>query len=524
VDVSLCDRVVVNVYDGGGTLVLADLDAAHSVRFTDELGGDGAASLTVNALAPDLVANPDLLEDGIVKFALELVDGDPTVEVSGAVLVPTSGTVVADPGLAEVTSAAPGLRGLLNRAVVFPEVVRWDTNTEDARLFGWMSIDTAAWYDPADWSTPLSYGNVDSTLWANGGGAALITADLTPAVGDVNLFRTEFTLATASRVRIYWLGDDSTQVFLNSKKLGEVGPGSTTQVTNVVLPAGSHTLAAQVTNEFPSELKFAAMVFQVADDGSLTLRRRTDTTHWKVHKVIGGVYPGWTAAAIFLKLLQEAKLHTTALAGLDALTADFTNALDSNGDPWPDIQDAKAFQIGTPLGEATAQLEELGFHLRVLPDMTVQAFIEQGTDVSATVELTAGVNLLGLTYQGSPVEATTLLYRGATTWGLLSDTTGVATYGNRYKQVTLGTSQSYRQALNAAAGTLPDMAEPKYVYTARFRAVDGAVPWLDFGVGDTVSSLDRTGTYVPMRMLSLSAETPSDVPGPVIFTAELEPV
>lgn len=520
----VCSYILLRFLDGDGIPRNVTLPEARGITATEALADDGGARFGTALLAQALQVDPDVLEDGICQAFIVLETGQAPVPVAAWVQNPTSGTVVAEAGQQEVTCTNPGLRSLLLRAVVFPEMVRWDTNTEDARLFGWMSAASAYWYDAGDWSAVASYGILVSGQWPSSAHPRKITVDLTPAINDEFLVRSTFTTTSAGHVKIYWLGDDATVVYLNSKHLADNGPsgdGAVTHIQNVVLPAGTHTIAASFTNLFFDEAKFCCAITKVNSDGSETLIRQTDTTHWLGKKIIGGNYPGWTAAGIFLKLLDEAQ--TLGVEGLGWLTPDFTATLDSNGDPWPTIEDAKGFEIGTTtLADALTQLEELAFDLRILADGTVQAFIEQGEDVSADVRLQKDANLLGLTYQGTPVVATKALVRAVAGWTLITDSTGVTNYGIRYIGITSGNSGSIAQGARLGARALRDMAHSRYVYTATFRAATDAVPFLDFKVGDTITCLNRKGEYVPMRVLSLSPSTPNDVPGPVLFEAELE--
>jgi hypothetical protein len=520
----VCSYVELRFFDADGTRRQVVLPEARGVSAMEELAGDGAASYRASLLAQAITVDPELLEDGLVQACTVLQTGQPPVPVAAWVQKPTSGTVIAEAGQEETSSINEGLRSLLLRAVVFPEVVRWDTNTEDARLFGWMSAQDPLWYDAGDWSAVASYGILASGQWPSSAHPRKITVDLTPAIGDEFLVRSTFYADTAGHYKFYWLGDDATVVYLNSKHLADNGPSgdaAITHIQNQVLPVGTHTIAASFKNLFFDEAKFCCAITKVNPDGSETLIRQTDTTHWVGKKIIGGNYPGWTAAAIFLKLLQEAQDRN--VEGLDYLVPDFTATLDSNGDPWPTIEDAKAFEIGTTtLADALRQLEELAFDLRILPDGTVQAFIEQGEDVSDDVWLQEGSNLLGLTYQGADVLGTRALLRAVAGWTAVTDATGAAAYGMREIGITSGNSGSIAQGARLAARALRDMARRRYVYTATFRAVEGRVPFLHFKVGDTITCLNRKLEYVLMRVLSLSLSTPDDVPGPVTFTAELE--
>jgi hypothetical protein len=347
--------------------------------------------------------------------------GQPATEVMGWRLVPTSGRAVSKDSR-EIQSTAPGLRDLLRFAPVFPESgTGFDENTEDARLFGWMSRADSLWYDASDWSTPLTFG---ATRWNVARSSQFITADTSAAIGDVHLFRRQFTLPNPRTLRIFWSADDTGSLYVDSKLLQTAERGGVIHSVDVTLSGGQHTIAAEVRNTRMDILKFACAITYVSSttDKPTTLFAQSDTTHWKCHKVVGSK-PGWSAGAIFRKILAEAQ--AASVYGSAFLSPDFTGAVDSNGVTWPELHE-KAFPITTPLSDVVRELEELGFSLRIMPDGTVKAYVTQGSDVSSTVWFQRGVNLLDLTWQGIEASATRMLVRSQQGWSTSSDSGAIA--------------------------------------------------------------------------------------------------
>ena len=512
----LCSYINLHFYNAAGVRQNARLQEAKGLSFTDELQADGAASYSASLLADTFDVVPDLLEGpGYCKAAMVLTAGAAPVEVFGWELVPTSGTVIAVEGQEEIVPTAPGLRNILNRAQVDPESGTWDKNTEDARAFGWMSYPSAYWYDAGDWSTPGTHG---PEKFPGGVSAEKITADTTPAVGDVMLFRTAFTLTSAAAVRISWMCDDEGSLWADSKLADTSQSANQIQSITLGLSAGTHNIAAEVTNTIQPECGFAAVVTNLTTG---TVIRKTDVTNWVTHKVVGGAKPGMSAGAIIRTLLDEAVAANQDAEGLDLLTTDFDGLEDSDGSFWTVLQEV-AFPIGTPLGEVVRHLEELGCDVHIKPDFTLQAFIEQGTDVSATVLFVEGANLLGLTYQGTPVRGTITRVRTLGGWATVSNGAGVTAYGKRYLTVVSGTSASTAQGARLGGRALEETASPRYTYTATIVATTGRVPFLSFKKGDLVTCPDRVKEPTVMRVLSISASTPSDTAGPVTFTIELD--
>lgn len=512
----LCSYIELRAYNSAGARYNARFPAAQSITFTDELAADGAATFRISPLADTFATVPDLLEGpGFGKAAMVLTAGAAPVEVFGWELVPTSGNVGAEPGQREKTATAPGLRHLFDYGVLHTVGGTWDRNTEDSRFFGWMSPVSAYWYNSGDWSAPSTLG---AKNLAGGRTGEKITADTTPAAGDVMLFRTGFTMAAAAWVTIYWQCDDVGTLYVDSKQIDTSQTANTTQFVTFPLTAGSHVVAAEVTNGTDTvECGFAAVVYNRTTNSVI---RRTDTTNWVTHKV-SGTKPGMSAGAILRTILDEAQAVAQGVYGLNLLTPDFDGQNDSNGSAWSQLQEV-AFPIGTSLGDIVRHLEELDCDVHIKPDFTLQAFKTQGSNVSATVWFKPGVNLDGLTYQGTPPTGTVALVRTPQGWVTATDSAGVTAYGKRYISVTSGTSASASQGARVGARALDETASPRYVYSATIHAVTSCVPFLDFKKGDTVTCPDRNGTPTAMRVLSITASTPDDAPGPVSFTVELD--
>ncbi len=509
----LCAYIELRFYNSAGTRHNARLPHARGIRLVDELAADGSISYSASLLADTFDAAPSLLEGpGFGKAAIVLQAGQPPVEVFGWELVPTSGTIVAEPGQQDITPTAPGLRHILEYAPVFNEThTSWDNLTDDARVLGWMSASNAYWYSAGDWDTPLSYGPI---VLSGGRTGEKITADLTPANGDLYSFRTGFVLAAATAVRIFWQCDDEGTLYVDSKIADQSSSANTTQSITIGLGAGPHTIAARVKNTLPPQNGFAALVVNLTTN---TVIRRTDTGNWLAWK--GSYPPGMTIGAILRTLLDEAQ--DEGAYGVDLLTPDFTGVLDSNGDPWPEVQEV-VFPIGdTSYGDVVRHMEELGCEVHITPDFTLQAFIEQGTDVSNDVWFQPGDNIISLSYQGSGDIRTKAIVRTHSGWVEVTDTAGVTAYGKRWLGVTSGTSASAAQGARLGSRALQHTAQGRYVYTAVIGARVDAVPFLDFSKGDLVTCLNRLGEFEAMSVLSITPATPDDTTGPVLFTIEL---
>jgi hypothetical protein len=512
----VCGAVFLHFYTGAGVRKQHNLPEARGVQFTDELADDGRAAYTAPLLAQAFSVDPDLLEDGICKAALVLGAGEAPTEVFAWELMPTSGTLVGELADEDVQCMTPGLRHLLAYMPVRPEGGAFAADMPDARTFGWMS--TA--YSDAAWSTPIDEGITLSPSWPSKL-AKWICADLTPAVGDILLARASFTLTAATNVRFDYAGDDTVAFYVDGVQRSTAEAGGYPVAFDVPLGAGSHQIAVTVTNLYPTQCKLLCTVMSLTSAGKPDkVLLNTDLTHWKVKKVTSSTTVSMTAGAIFRQLLSEAQ--TAGDYGASLLTTDFTDTVDSAGTSWPDIQ-SRTFPVGsTSLADVVRELEDVAFDLRIKPDGTVQAWVAQGSDVSSTVWFKPGVNLLGMTYQGSPVRATIAWVRSDAGWAEVQNSTAISTYGKRYIGITSGVSASVAQGSQVGSGALSNYSRPQYVYTAQIRAVTGAVPFRDFKVGDTVKAPARGGAMTSLRVLSITASSPTDAAGPVTFSVELD--
>jgi hypothetical protein len=498
---------------------------ARSITFLDGKGEDGSLSFTVPFSSAAIVADPEILDYGFITVAAVLQANTAPVDVLVFEKVRPHGILVGEKGELELQVTCPGARHVTQYGVLWPERrTSWDTNSEDTRFFGWMSIDTSAWYDPSDWVTPGTYGTVNSALYH---GAQKISADLTPALGDKMLARAEFTLPTANKVVIDWLCADEGSLWVDSEMVDTSTSGThTTQRVKLVLAAGGHTIAIEATNTWSPVLEVAACVSIANADGNPgQIRRITDTTHWLVHKVIGGVKPGWTVGGMLSKLLQEAQSATQDCTDMLPMVVDFDETVDSDGNAW-DVEPETGWLTGqTSLSDILQELQESGpCDVRVRPVagvLTMQAFKDQGSDLSASVYFKQGVNVTRVEVQPRLVEATKALVRSLSRWLLVQDSGAVAKWGKRYKGVTAGTTSNPAKAQKIGRAALDAWADPPTTYTVTMVAETGCVPFYDFDTGDTVSVPDGEGGWLVLRVVAITGSTPAETPGPVTFTVEL---
>jgi len=521
----LCGYVNLAFYTTNGVAKDKNLPEARGLRVVDQLGEDVLASYTAPFLAQALQADPDLLESGICVASMVLTAGAAPTPVVAWRLTPTSGTCMGEVDDKEVQCNSPGLRSFLRGAPTLPEVGGIVRHAPDVRMLGWMSATDSLWYDASDWTAPNSHGTVAATKgWPTSATYISASSSLTGAAGETHLFRTAVTLPTGRWVKIKYYGSDRVSFFIDSVLVSEHEWSGNSVVFERWLSAGYHVFAIQHENNEASTSGFfiACVIANRNPDGTFgTILRRTDTGNWVAHKVVGGVKPGYNAAGILLKLLGEAQAIN--ITGTAILTPDFTHLVDSDGVAWTDGTQEQVIQTGTSLLEVLRRLEENvdDFDVHIKPDFTLQAFKGQGSN-TPVAELVPGANLLRLDYNGSTVEGTRAIVRAQEGWVQVDNSTGMSANGLIYETIETGDSLTLAQATRLATSQLKGDAFPRYTYTATVKARAGAVPFLDIKKGDFVRCPNRAGTVVNLRVLSIAFETPSDTPGPVTFTLELE--
>lgn len=525
----------VTVYDMDGTLK-GTLPSADGVQWTTELGGDGAITYGSSALAAALLADPDMLEAGRVKVT---VDG---TDVFLGECQPTSGALVSprEKRGEELQASAPGFRHVFAHGTLYPENASFADALDDRRVFGFMSEQSAYWYDAADWTAAESHGtnaSPDATMiaaeadsnvpaeWPDQA-AERITSDTTWAHGMVSLFRKTFTLASDTYLRIYYSGDDYVQAYLNSAPIGDPLTQRLdyhrTYYVDVHLRAGDHVLAFEAKNVDDAPLPTHNVNWIICSvytltAGGLTHLFRSDTT-WLAHKV-GAAKPGMSPGAILRTIIDEQQANN--VWGISELTTDFDGQTDSAGVAWPVLHELE-FAIGASPAECIEQLEEF-CDVHVTPAGVVQAFVSQGADLTASVALvegTAGVGEIALSsyaYRAAPVRGTRLLVRSRQGWSMVADTAAETAHGRRFLTISAAAALSRAEGERVGNAELEVTARPTYQFTAEFVLPAGGAP--PFGKGDLITALDRTKTAAPLRCLSLSGAADEQK---VVWTAELE--
>lgn len=534
-----CSTVELRVYDRDG-VTLRDTVSGTGLQWADPLGECGSAELSVPLVQAIMQTDPALLTNGIIKVATDLTPGDPLVEIFGFLAEGGTFALITEKEKAgeERSLQCRGLLGLFDDWVVYPET-GIHAHSGDQRAFGWMSAESTHWYDEAQWS-----GTISGTRWKDIGA----TSDRYQQpkhwpdpkaywIGcnskEKQYLRTTLTVAEDTPVRIYASADENLRVYLDSELIisnnsNEVGYTELNHWRGL-LTAGEHTIGVRYLKTLTWALggwdmtdadRMILTVCSLNPDGTVKdVLRRSNLTSWLGVGLDDGTRPPtWSAAGIVGKLVQEARARGVQSADRISMGS-FDQSTDSDGTAWPDLHE-RSWPIGTKGSQILSDLGELDVDFDMLPDLQLHAYVDQGSDVSATVALVQGVNILSYKIDDTPIISTTLLVRCHNRWVERADSVSEAVNDRREGFLETGGSLSREHARHVADRALDDLARERKTATAVIIATTGCVPYLDFGKGDTVMAYDATLTAAPMRIVSISGALPDD--GPVRWTLELE--
>jgi hypothetical protein len=547
-----CSIVELRVYDRDGT-TLRDTIGATGCSFTDPLGEIGSASLSVPLVQAVMAADPALLTNGIIKVATNLTGTSTLTEVFGFLSEGGTLTLISDAEDAgkERALQCRGLLALLDDWVVYPET-GIHAHSADQRTFGWMSKASDRWFDETQWT-----GSIRATKWKDiGSGADRYhrprgwqdpNASWVDAGNnkEKQYFRTTVTVDADTPVKVFASADERLEVYLDSELIissdaEEIGYLDLNYWRGI-LTAGTHTFGVKYVKDLLrlfgdswitdaiadtyDRMIFTCMSIRPNGDPVGVLRHSNDSAHWLAVGLDDGVRPPtWTAGGIMGQLIREARLRDVDSA--DRVTIGWTDTDDSDSTAWADLHE-RQWPVGTRGSKVMQDLGEHDIDFDMLPDLTLNAYKHQGSDLSATVGIVKGGDTFGsitpnitrYTATHTPSLATTLLIRSHNRW--VQRTESAAESGGDRKEWFLetGGSLSREQARHHGDAALNDLAYDRYTYTAEIIAVTGCVPYQDFGKGDTIRAYDVNLDPMDLRVVSISGSADG---GPIRWTLELE--
>lgn len=525
---------LVSVYDP--TLAfISHVPRRTGVRWGDELNQPNAFSLTMQ-LDDELLTtvHPSLMNRGRIV----------TMSTEGAkrrsyVIEQREIEYAADGAARAITVSGRGVLALLGHGEVYPESpgtsggIRWDQ--ADNRAFDYGSLD-GPWRVTSEWVTPVGLRWDDPSSIRKGLPAKYpdpaaewlwITDPNAPTPPQYCYFRGGFSLTSTTRVKIFAQGDERMRMKLDGEEI--IVKGSRWWDLNVyttTLEAGYHLLASRVQalqhNGANNPAAFLCSVAAVDRNGKI-LRwiKRSAPSGFLVRQLLpGDDAPGWFPASVLKLLVNEGKERNTHT--FDAMTFGFDDTNDTDSNAWT-VRHDQSFDIGVSYLDVLEKLVEDGMDVDMSPTLEINAWKERGTDLSDTVRLIPPyVKSLKVTSNEAAMKNRALV-RGATGWLQYNDGTSESANGRRETLMTLGGALSDSQARRVAIAGLGDLKDPLITVEVTIDSELGPQPFVDFNVGDTVSSYTDGGSIVPCRVMSVGCAE-NDETGVNTFTVQLYPV
>lgn len=255
---------------------------------------------------------------------------------------------------------------------------------------------------------------------------------------------------------------------------------------------------------------------EVNDDGkdTDTVVVRTNT-NWQV----SSTEPYWRPAMILRTLVAEAA--TRGVYRLAGLTYGYTISAPTSGS-WTTEVDL-TLKVGANLLTVVDDMVDLGHDFWLNPaTLRLDAWESRGTDRSATVLLDTGHNLARFTSTVERPIKTVAIIRTKDGWLRAADNTLRDANGWRETFLEYGNTASEDKARANALRVLRRTGKTQVVASGvEVAVIDGAVPYVDFTIGDLVSIANPAGSGLPAkaRILSIALK---DEGGGVSFQPELE--
>lgn len=512
-----------HLYDTNGQDFITDLPTARGITWQHELSREGAGSFEIPlAHAAGIVAHSIVKFSwhGAIRFAVRIMSETCALAVDGTLWLKFDNQ--------------PGLVSLLADAVVFPEsgLIR---KSASSRTFGYMSKD-GPWRETSEWVVPQSrpfgpsssHFNLPADIALTDPAAKWIAfsdpADSVPSY-TVNYFRAAFYVSDATDALLVVSGDNFLEMYLDGDQLvatdlTQPQAWFNAQQVPLRLAEGWHLFAARVENSVPdgvptgtnNPIALIATLRRVDGTGTLVgpPMLHTDTASWIVSG--GDPEPGWSRGFVLATLVGEAQ--DRGVLGPSLLGMDFDVDVDSDGESWTD-RGEYTFSVGTTgMSDVAAQLSESILDVDVEPvTMTLQAWNRRGSDLSATVRLKLG----NPTGDGSLIEYETTRATSRFTsvlnqvadgsWHVVDDAGGVDTVGRIETGLAFGSTNSAGTAAHMAGSLLAESAQAQVSVTGQPSALIGAVPYVDYSLGDSITVPGHRGVgTMRVRVLSITVD------------------
>lgn len=512
--------VDVLIYQPDGATLIAIVPDVLAVTALEEKDGQGGGSLRVAYDNPALAANPTLLDHrNVVKVRIGgTVRAAWMIRKTDEVLVGAGGEVVR-----AVEASGPGLLAWLEDAVVYQEAP--NDQGGSTRWFGWGS-KSGTWYSSSEWGAPVRVakrGGADFTdpqnryrnkplNWPDCKPKAWWVwdrpnANRTAPAGKCYFRYPVYTAEDGTDYGLYLTADNRVDVQIDGEPLSTVRGRrafKNTYAVDFTLDSGTHILGFRVTNRGGGASLLAALFrYDDTDDDESTgtLVGATGTGTGWVIRSYPTAEPGWTAGEILADLISEA--DTRGVASVGYLNGDtFTDTTDTDGTAWSEY--VIPVNVGDTYWQVAENLRDYDVDLRVNPaTLALDAYQVRGSDVSGSVMIAAGSSAVSANEQVESRIVNTVLVADEDEWSTVTDSASVSAHGRTEGFLNLS-SLPTRSAAKVADKVLELYALPVEGTTLEYVPQTGAVPWVDFNVGDYVTAPTTGGGYTTRRVISIA--------------------
>ena len=444
-----------------------------------------------------------------------------------------------------ITVGGEGPLTWFKNAVVLPEG-GLKNGSFDNRSFNFATA-RGTWYQSSDWATPVQIYKQNSNISHSWRGAPKDFPEKTnawwiwsvPAVivpgphtsgnmpRGVNHFRREFTTAARGTYTIYIAADDKFEAFVDGQKISDEGGwGETTKITFDLEP-GSHTFGARVTNvgalgaatAGPAGLVMAMYANNEDTTGPGSLVFSSQSSGWQAATY--NKTPGWTPGDVLNQLLTEAHGRGVRFPGW--LRRTFTATHDSNGVAW-DRESDWQFKVGTDTYMSVIErFIDFGINIWIDPDtLDLHAAKVRGTDKTTpanTIALYEGRNLLQADASTRADIKNNLYVKNKDGWHIEADENSTTKYGvlEGKMEIDLPSGEARKYATDFLGLRKQPEESTEYSLIAR----PGAVPWVDFKVGDWVMVITSHG---PARRRVVSISVTEEDSGDPSYAVEFDTI
>lgn len=338
--------------------------------------------------------------------------------------------------------------------------------------------------------------------------------DAYTAPGTQAWFYASWNEGTGKRFRIDATGDDGVEVWIDEMKIIDYGgndkisPGQTGMATwKGILPVGGHWIMAKGRQIDVDSLEDLGLPSTGADKAWIAVRIASITSDSDTGVELTRTWPstleepGWTPG--FAMRLMRTEAIARGFTIYPGVT--FENETDSNGAQFPHVVN-RTWPVGTDLLKFATDLTDYGVDVWITPDRYMQMAVDRGVDRTAEIYLRPAGNLAAYALNRTLKVRTVGVVSTADGWLEQTDTAGIATYGRAETKIDLGTVDSLAQAEAFAAAALAPLAQPALETSGDTSLIpwEGATPYRDFGLADSVSVPDWNGGTRPATVQAIA--------------------